>query len=153
VRLLVYIDGLVPVDGQTPIETFPAAFAESVRDGVARHGPAWRVPIPENLFEALLPADSVPEATRQTYRERIRDHPAATFLEPVHLDGAVESVPRAYIRCTASRYAEPMGGDPVAVAAARARAAGWMYREMAVGHDPQIFDPEGIAGLLADLAT
>ena len=153
VRLLVYIDGLVPIDGQPPIATFPEAFAASVRDGVARYGPAWRVPMPEGLFEDLLPAGSVSEAVRASYRERIRDHPAATFIEPIHLSAAAEAVPRAYIRCTAAGYAERMGGDPVAIAAERARAAGWTYREIAVGHDPQVFDPEGIARLLTDLAA
>jgi len=153
VRLLVYIDGLVPVDGQPPIDTFPEAFAQAVREGVARNGPAWRVPMPEGLFDDLLPAASVPEPVRASYRERIRDHPVASFVEPVHLSAAVESVPRAYIRCTAAEYAERMGGDPVAIAAERARAAGWTYREIAVGHDPQVFDPEGIARLLMDLAS
>ena len=37
--------------------------------------------------------------------------------------------------------------------AARARDAGWAYREISVGHDPQVLDAEGIARLLAELAA
>ncbi len=39
------------------------------------------------------------------------------------------------------------------VYAARARDAGWVYREMNVGHDPQVFDAEGTARLLMELAN
>jgi pimeloyl-ACP methyl ester carboxylesterase len=153
VRLLVYIDGLVPVPGRPPIDQFPARFAGLIRDGLAEHGPAWRVPMPPGLFDALIPAGSVPEAVRQDYLSRIRAHPAATFTEPIGLTSALESVPRAFVRCTASDFAEQAGGDPVAASAARARDAGWAYREISVGHDPQVFDAEGIARLLTGLAS
>ena len=65
-----------------------------------------------------------PEAVRQDYLDRIRDHPAASFTEPFTLTGALESVPKAFVSCTTSNYAEQIGGDPVAVAAAHAREAG-----------------------------
>ena len=153
VRLLVYIDGLVPVPGRPALDLFPAGFAALVRDGIAEHGPAWRMPLPPGLFDALIPAGSVPEAVRQDYRSRIRAHPAATFTEPIGLTGALESVPRAFVRCMADEWAEQAGGDPVAASAARARDAGWPYREIGVGHDPQVFDADGIAKLLTELAA
>jgi hypothetical protein len=98
-------------------------------------------------------AGSVPEAVRQAYLDRIRAHPAASFTEPIHLTDALESVPRAFVRCTAGAYAEEAGGDPVAAGAAHALAAGWTYREIGTPHDPQVFDAEGIARLMIDLAT
>ncbi|HEX6854843.1 MAG TPA: alpha/beta fold hydrolase [Streptosporangiaceae bacterium] len=153
VRLLVYVDGLVPVPGRPAIDQFPARFASLIRDGLAEHGPAWRVPMPPGLFDALIPAGSIPDAVRQEYLSRIRAHPAATFTEPIGLTSALESVPRAFVRCTASDFAAEVGGDPVAAAAARARDAGWAYREISVGHDPQVFDAEGIARLLTGLAS
>ena len=52
---------------------------------------------------------------------------------------------------SAGEWAEQAGGDPVAAGAARARDAGWIYREISVGHDPQVFDAEGIARLLTGL--
>ena len=105
------------------------------------------------LFDALIPAGSVPDAVRQGYLDRIRAHPAASFTEPIHLTDALESVPRAFIRCTADEYTAEAGGDPVAPGAARARAAGWPYREINTPHDPQVFDPEGIARLMIELAS
>ncbi len=152
VRLLMYIDGLVPVPGRTAIDLFPARVADMIRDGIAEHGPAWRVPMPAGLFDALIPAGSVPEAFRQDYCDRIRAHPAASFTEPVPHTAALASVPRAFVRCTTGGWAQQVGGDPVAMGAAHAREAGWTYREVNVGHDPQVFDAEGIARLMIELA-
>jgi len=153
VRRLVYVDGLVPVSGRPAIDLFPARVADMIRDGIAEHGPAWRMPMPAGLFDALIPAGSVPEAVRQDYLDRIRAHPAASFTEPVRHTGALESVPRAFIRCTASEWAEHLGGDPVAAGAAHALEAGWTYREISVAHDPQVFDAEGTARLMIELAN
>ena len=52
---------------------------------------------------------------------------------------------------SAGEWAGKAGGDPVAAGAARARDAGWVYREISVGHDPQVSDAEGIARLLTGL--
>jgi pimeloyl-ACP methyl ester carboxylesterase len=153
VRLLVYVDALVPVRGRSAVDLFPARYADMIRAGIAEHGPAWRVPMPAGLFDALIPAGSVPETVRQGYLDRIRAHPAASFTEPIHLTDALESMPRAYVRCTTGEYAEELGGDPMAVAAANALEAGWTYREINVAHDPQVFDAEGIARLMIELAN
>jgi pimeloyl-ACP methyl ester carboxylesterase len=150
IRLLVYVDGLVPLTDQAAVDLFPAWFAELVRNGLAEHGPAWRIPMPSRLFEALIPPGSLPDVVRRAYLERVRPHPAASFLESLHLTGAWESVPKAFVRCTTTSWVE-VAGDPVAAGAARARKAGWPYRELAVPHDPQLFDPEGIARLLTEL--
>jgi pimeloyl-ACP methyl ester carboxylesterase len=153
VRLLVYIDGLVPVPGRPALDQFPARFAGLVRDGIAAHGPAWRVPMPAGFFDALIPPGSVPEPVRQDYLDRVRAHPATSFTEPILPTGALDSVPKAFIRCTTDEWAAQLGGDPVAASAARARDAGWAYREIGVGHDPQVFDAEGIARLMIELAS
>src|SRR5690348_7995502 len=128
-------------------------YATMIRDGIAEHGSAWRVPMPAVLFDALIPAGSVPEAVRQDYLDRIRAHPAASFTEPIHLTDALESVPKAFVRCTAGEYAEEAGGDPVAAGAAHALEAGWTYQEINTPHDPQVFDAEGIAQLMIELAS
>ena len=105
------------------------------------------------FFDALIPPGSVPEAVRQDYLDRVRAHPAASFTEPIRPTGALESVPKAYVRCTAGQYAQELGGDPMAAAAARARDAGWAYRQINTLHDPQLFDAEGIARLMIELAS
>jgi hypothetical protein len=81
---------------------------------------------------------------------RIRPHPVATITEPVRLSGAIDSVPRAFVRCTGP---SGDGGDPnIEPSAARAKAAGWHYRELPTPHDPQLFDPVGTARVLEELA-
>jgi len=74
-----------------------------------------------------------------------------TFMEPVELTGAVEHLRRVFVRCTAGLLAEHMGEDPIEACARRARAEGWPYRELAAPHDPQVFDPVGIATILDEL--
>jgi hypothetical protein len=41
----------------------------------------------------------------------------------------------------------------MATAAAHARDAGWTYRQINTPHDPQLFDAEGIARLMIELAS
>ena len=79
VRLLIYVDGLVPADGESALDLLPDGFASAVRAGLATNGPKWRVPMPPALFDALVPPRSVPAAVRQSYLERLRDHPALAF--------------------------------------------------------------------------
>jgi pimeloyl-ACP methyl ester carboxylesterase len=153
IGLVVYIDALVPLAGQSALDLLPQAFGELVRSGIDEHGPNWRVPLPQDLSEALLPAGSLPDHTRADYFARVRDHPATTFMEPVQLTGAVDHLRRAFVRCTAGRLAEHVGEDPIEAGARRARADGWPYRELAAPHDPQVFDPEGIATILDELTA
>ena len=149
---VVYVDALVPFDGQSALDLLPVNFGEAVREGVKAHGDQWRVPMPSDLFDALLPVGSLPKDEWTGYRRRLRDHPAASLTEPVHLTGAGDHVPRAFVRCTTGEFPEDLGGDPIEACAAHARAEGWLYRELATRHDPHVFDPEGITGVLDEIA-
>ncbi|HEX9504497.1 MAG TPA: alpha/beta hydrolase [Acidimicrobiia bacterium] len=152
VRLVIYVDALVPRDGQCALDLLPGRFGDIVRSGLEKYGPRWRVPMPRELLEALIPMGAIPDDIRASYVDRIRDHPAASFVEPVQLAGAVERVRRAFVRCTTGEFTDELGGDPIEACAARARTDGWPYRELAAPHDPQVFHPAGIAALLEDLA-
>jgi len=152
VRMLVYIDALVPEDGQSALDLLPAPFGDAVRAGLDEHGAAWRIPIPADLLDSLMPAGSLAADQRASYIERIRDHPAATFLEPVQLTDSRDLTPRVFIRCTTSDFREEIGGDPIAAIAERARALGWEYHELTAPHDPQVYNPTGIADLLDEIA-
>ena len=152
IRLVVYVDALVPRAGQAAVDLLPSQFGEMVRAGIETHGPQWRVPIPTELLDALIPVGSIAERARADYVSRVRDHPAATFIEPAHFGGAVEQLRRAFVRCTTSDFGTDLGGDPIEACARRAQAEGWPYRELATPHDPQIFDPAGIAAILEERA-
>lgn len=153
VRAVIYIDALVPVNGQCALDLLPAPFGAMVRRGLAEHGDLWRMPIPDDLSDALMPRGVLPNDVRRNYLDRIRDHPAATFIDPVTLTSVVEGLPRAFVRCTDAEFGEEVGGDPIAACAARAREQGWHYRELEAPHDPQVFAPEQITVLLEDLAA
>ena len=151
IRLVVYVDALVPLVGQSALDLLPEAFGAMVRSGVDEHGRQWRVPMPPDLLATLLPAGSLPDDVRPRYLARVRGQPAATFMEPIHLTGTAEHLPRAFVRCTTTNFTDELGGDPIEACAHRARAAGWLYRELPAPHDPQVFDPVGIAAVLEEL--
>ncbi len=151
VGMVIYVDALVPADGQSGLDLLPEPFAEAVREGVRDHGLGWRVPMPPELLEALVPEGSIPDHRRAAIVARITDHPAATFLDPIRLTGAIDRCPRAFVRCTGGDYSGELGGDPVEPIAARARAEGWAYRELSAPHDPHVFDADGTAAILNEL--
>lgn len=147
IALVVYVDALVPRDGQTGLELLPEWFADTVRVVADEQGHGW-VPIPPAV---LPPAGLIREAERARFVARLRPQPVATFTEAVRLTGAIDRLPRAFLRCTAGDL--DVGGDPIVPMAARARAEGWPYRELAAPHDPHLFDPAGTAAILHDLAS
>ncbi|MGH9003371.1 MAG: alpha/beta fold hydrolase, partial [Acidimicrobiia bacterium] len=113
IRLVVYIDALVPRHGQSALDLLPGPFGDVVREGLKEHGPHWRLPLPDGLRDALLPPGSLPDDDRAAYLARVRDHPAASFVEPVALTGAVDRLRRAFIRCSTTEFTEELGGDPI----------------------------------------
>jgi pimeloyl-ACP methyl ester carboxylesterase len=147
IALLVYVDALVPVDTQSGVDLLPEGFGALVRAAADEQGHGW-VAIPEAVLppEGLL-ADDI----RARYVARLRDQPVATFTEPIHLNGGSDRVRRAFIRCTGHEL--DVGGDPIEPMAARARAEGWLYRELGAPHDPHLFDPTATAVVLDDLAA
>ena len=77
-----------------------------------------------------------------------RPHPVRCVTEPVRLSGAVNQVPRAFIRCTGDIDPDEPSTDLLGPFAARAKAEGWLYREVPTKHDPHWFDPEGTARVI-----
>lgn len=148
IRRVVYIDGLVPRDGDATVDFAPPAFADTLRAaGESGEEGGWRVPIPP-MF--LPPEEGIDPDRRERYVERLTDQPAPSQLEPIALTGAVDKLPRAYVHCTGGQFDE--GEDPLAPFAARAHDEGWTYRELAAPHDPHLFDPEGTVDVLDELA-
>jgi len=147
IELVVYVDALVPRDGQAGLDLLPKAFGDMVRARADKHGHGW-VPVPEAV---LPPRGLIPEEKRAAYIARLRPQPVASFTESVHLTGAIDQLPRAFVRCTGT--ALDVSGDPIAPMAARAQAEGWLYRELVAPHDPHLFDPTGTALARGELAV
>jgi pimeloyl-ACP methyl ester carboxylesterase len=143
IALVVYIDALVPQNGQSGLNLLPPAFGKMVRDAADARGHGW-VAIPPGI---LPPEGLIPDEARAKYIARLRNQPIGTFTEPIRLTGSVDRLPRAFIRCTGG----VLEGDPIAPMATRARSEGWIYRELATPHDPQLFNPTGTAAMLDEL--
>jgi pimeloyl-ACP methyl ester carboxylesterase len=145
IALVVYIDALVPENGESGLDLLPTWFGELVRNASRDRGQA-SIPVPDAV---LPPKGLITEEAWDSYVARLRDQPVATFTETIRLAGQADALPRAFVRCTASR----LNGDPIEAMASRARYRGWTYRELATPHDSQLFDPVGTANLLNELAA
>ena len=148
IALVIYIDALVPSDGQSAFDLLPAAFRELARASAEAQGDGWRVPIPPAV---LPPRGWIPDEIRGHYVERLRDQPLATFAEPLHISGSIESTLRAFVRCTSDELGRDIGSDPIAPMAERARREAWLYRELVAPHDPQLTDPAATAAVIDEL--
>jgi pimeloyl-ACP methyl ester carboxylesterase len=103
---LVYLDALVPADGQAARDFYPAAVLAGLDVAARTHGGGWRLP---------LTADAGPRAT---------PHLMKPLAQPVDVRSPAAALPRTYLACTAH------GPDPlllpIAATAARVRTApGW----------------------------
>jgi pimeloyl-ACP methyl ester carboxylesterase len=150
ITLVIYIDALVPSDGQSAFDLLPDEFANLARASAVEHGDGWQVSIPPAL---LPPAGWIAEHDRARYIARLRTQPLASFAETVRITGALQLLPRAFVRCTGGDLGGDIGGDPIAPIATRAQRDGWSYRELLAPHDPQLTDPAGTAAVLDELAA
>lgn len=140
VRGLVYVDALVPRDGQSARSLLPESFATALRP----ESGSFRVAVPP---VALPPRGSITADRWSGYVRRLVGQPVRTFNQPIRLSGAVDGIPKAFVRCTRSVLPD----DPIGPMATRARREGWLYRELEAPHDPHLFEPGKTAGVLDEL--
>jgi pimeloyl-ACP methyl ester carboxylesterase len=144
IRLLVYLDAVVPESGRSAISLLPAE-TQAVRIRTAQESSGGlSIPVPQgNVFDLPLGPD------RDWVARRITPHPLAAYTDPIHLNGPVgNGRPRAYIRCT----------DPVYPAVVPSydtvkNQPGWTLIDLATGHDAMVSAPGPLADLLLTLAT
>ena len=150
----VYLDAVVPRDGQAFVDLAPGDLVERMlRQPAARSATPWLVPPPFQVGELGMSAGDA-----DWYMANVVPHPLRFFEQPLGLEGRWTEVPAiTFVHCTKrSAYLVPEGGAPgasfLAGFARRARELGWGYRELATGHDPHITDPEILSALLEELA-
>ena len=143
---VVYVDALVPRDGQSALDLLPASFRASVAArSRSRARGAWNVPVP---LQVLPPRGGIPDERWSHYVSRLVPQPAATFSDAIRLTGAVDGLPRGFVRCTGSN----LENDPIERIATRIRKRRWPYREIEAPHDPHLFDPLGTARIILRLS-
>lgn len=140
----VYVDGVVPRDGEALLDLFSAEDVETVfREPAARSGDGWRVPYTLGSEPEMAAEDAA------WYYPRLVPHPLRTLEQPIALGESWTSVPAfTYVHFVGNAL-ERIRGPFVR----RAHAYGWRYRELRGAADAQITDPANVAALLEEAAT
>jgi pimeloyl-ACP methyl ester carboxylesterase len=149
VRDLVYVDALVPRDGQSWRDVVPDPVRWEGIDREAReHGGGWLMPTPDERYLRGWGVDDPADVAWAL--ERLTPHPLATSREPLLLlDPRRHSLGRTYVwaayKPTGDRFARFR-------AEAMAPGSGWRYRALGAGHDAMLTAPGAVADLLLELA-
>jgi pimeloyl-ACP methyl ester carboxylesterase len=130
IRMLVYLDGLIPEDGQSYADLIGPVAAENVILAVQAYGDGWK----------LYHRDPDPRWTPQ---------PLQTGLEKLNVKNPKAScLPRVFISCT-NRNVEDLGLVPVIQAAEKAKKdSRWQYFEIPADHNPLAEHPEMVVNTL-----
>jgi pimeloyl-ACP methyl ester carboxylesterase len=134
IRRLIYLDALIPEDGQAVKDLYPHDTAELLGAYIEARGEGWRYPPPEPRGDP-----------------RFVDHPARTMFQALARNNPqARAIPQAYIYCTDKSGAGPQHQGITGVAA-RVRADGWPFFELATGHHPMQTAPEDLVRILLSL--
>jgi pimeloyl-ACP methyl ester carboxylesterase len=141
---LVYLDALVPRDGESMADLLGPDFMAGIQAKARQYGDGWRVPLPFPL-EAI---GIVEEADVDYAAEKFSPQPIATVREPVRLGNpAAATIPRTFV------YLKDRPLGLVDESALRAREAGWDYRELDLPHAAPFVAPGPIAELLGRIPS
>lgn len=134
---LVYLDAMVPVDGESAIDVMP--MAAHLLDAAAASDTPWRVPpLPIDFLGVTDPADVAWLGTMLT------DEPARCYRQPVRMDHpALAAIPRTHIHCVGGPQRSDVTRRPVP-----ATQPVWT---LDTGHDCMITAPGDLAELLLKL--
>lgn len=142
IRHIVYLDALIPENGETAFDVLPAGLAESRRQVAREQGGGVGLPVPG---PEAFPIPAGP--AKDWFMRRLRPQPIGTYESPVRLARpAGAGLPVTYVA-----YTSPALGS-IEPSRQRARAKqGWTYRELPVPHDVEIPTPEKVIDLLAGI--
>ena len=130
---LVYLDAIVPLDGEAMTALYDSAVVAAVLEQVEAEGDGWRVP----------PFEPDPDP-------RLTPHPLQTMTQALEVaDPAAAALPRTYVACTQREGGISDGA--LERSAERAREAGWDYVELATTHYPMWMVPDRLVALLLEL--
>ena len=139
----VYLDAMVPKDGETAIDVMP------VTQAMIDQADSWRIPpLPERpppfgLFGVTDPADIA------WLREMLSDQPVLCLQQPVRLDNpAVNAIARTYIECVG---AKPAGIRRREIPAIQPNGSPTPVWEQPSGHDCTLTMPAELTELLLKL--
>lgn len=152
-RRLIYLDALLPDDGQsfydTESEDDPGMRERWTAGAVEVHG-ALAFPGSPAIVDRYLAAFHLTDPLDVAWvRPRFKPHPLAAAGEPLRVpEYRAARIPSSYIRCSGPAE-QP---TPMSAHAKKARARGFDYHELATGHDAMVTAPRELAALLIQIA-
>jgi pimeloyl-ACP methyl ester carboxylesterase len=137
---LVYLDALVPQDGESVADLLGPEVMAAIEQSAQQKGDGWRASLPFSLDKLGI----LSEVDIRWVSHRFTPHPLASVRQPIRLRDAA-AVPRTFVYCTKP----PLG--LLETSAARAKAAGWRYKELATGHAAPVIAPKEVAALIQEV--
>ncbi len=142
IRHVVYLDALIPEDGDTAFKILPTGVEEARRKAAREQGGGVALPVPG---PEAFPIPDGP--AKEWFMRRLRPHPIGTYESPVRLSKpAGAGLPVTYVSYTSP----PLASIEPSRQRARAK-AGWTYVELPVPHDVEVPAPEKVVELLAGI--
>jgi pimeloyl-ACP methyl ester carboxylesterase len=136
---LVYLNALVPEDGQSVFDLTPPAFRRRFEEATQATGEGWRIPAPAFEDDPVIAAFS---------RGRYVATPLLPFTEPIRLGPLPDDLARTYIWCTADQEGLSGVADLMRPFAERARHdPRWRFHQLDAIPDAYIHIPHTVADL------
>jgi pimeloyl-ACP methyl ester carboxylesterase len=136
----VYLDAFVGSDGDAARELMPAEVEHHWAESAAESGFGWLVPV-----RKLAVLGVTEQADVDWLTPKLTPHPWKTYLDRLHLTGAVDEVPAAFVECVSWMRVFRAQGE-------RARARGWPVHELDTGHEAMVTAPKALADVLLSYA-
>jgi pimeloyl-ACP methyl ester carboxylesterase len=137
IKSLVYLDALVPEDGQSMFDTVPQAFIDRFEEATAANDGISTPPMTAEEFGTW------PENV-EWVNAHSSNHPTETFRSPVCRTAAWDSIggkhfilAPAFEHPSTHGYYNELKGDP-----------NWQTHELEGGHHLMVDNPDGVTGLL-----
>jgi len=135
---LVFLDAVVPADGERVVDLWDAAIAEPVALAVQVQGDGWKLP------------HGIAASEEEESDPRMVPHPWKTWIQPLEVrNPAARAIPHTFILCTQGKDDPQLQG--IVRSAHRARELGWQYYELDTDHGPMLSAPEELSNLLIAL--
>jgi pimeloyl-ACP methyl ester carboxylesterase len=142
IRDLVFIDALMPRDGECNLDILDPPIASAIRE-LAVDG--WRVSPPPEVLLAYLGIEN--SGDRAWVAERLLAQSLHTFEQPFRASsGKAERIRKAYLRST-----KPSSGPAYEKLARRAKSEGWAYYELPTAHEAMLTMPLELARILKEV--
>ncbi len=140
---VVYIEAVVPQDGQALLELIPPAARERFLAAAKEGGDGWRIPPPDPVQLGI----GDPEMA-ETLSRRFTDQPFKAFTDEVRLSTSRFAGPRMYL------YASDRQPQPYQSFIERFRTdEAWRVKALQGGHEMMITNAGGLAGCLLEFTN